>query len=73
MKKTFILEGLDCANCAAKIERKIEGIPGVSGVSVSFLTKKMQLESGLGNMDEILPAVFKLVNKFGSGIKIKEA
>ena len=27
MKKKFILEGLDCANCAAKMEKAINGVP----------------------------------------------
>ena len=29
MKKTFRLEGLDCANCAAKIEKKVKAMDGV--------------------------------------------
>ena len=30
------LEGLDCADCAAKLEGKLAGIPGISNVQVSF-------------------------------------
>ena len=33
MKKTFKLEGLDCANCAAKIENAVKKIDGVSSAS----------------------------------------
>ena len=29
MKKSFKLIGLDCANCAAKIEHAIRGLPDV--------------------------------------------
>ena len=29
MKKKFILEGLDCANCAAKMEKAINELDGV--------------------------------------------
>lgn len=39
----FILENLDCANCAAKIENKIQNIPGVSEAFVNFTTKKLSL------------------------------
>lgn len=43
-KKEFILEGLDCANCAAKIEAGVQKIDGVTSCSVSFATKKMMVE-----------------------------
>ena len=32
MKKTYKLQGLDCANCAAKMERKIAKLDGVNSV-----------------------------------------
>lgn len=37
----WMLHELDCANCAAKIERKAEKIAGVEEVSVNFATKKL--------------------------------
>ena len=40
MKKVFKLEDLDCANCAAKMERAIAKIEGVNSVSVSFMMQK---------------------------------
>ena len=36
MKKVIRLQDLDCANCAAKMERGIEKIKGVNSVSVDF-------------------------------------
>jgi len=44
MKKTFKLNGLDCANCAAKMEASINKLEGVTA-SVSFMTQKMVLEA----------------------------
>jgi copper chaperone CopZ len=38
MKKTYLLEDLCCANCAAAIERGIAKIECVQKASVSFLT-----------------------------------
>ena len=38
MKKTWKLDGLDCANCAAKMESAIRKLGGVQNVSVSFMT-----------------------------------
>ena len=44
MKKTYLLEGLCCANCAAKIERGVADIDGVTDASVNFLTTKLTFE-----------------------------
>ncbi len=54
MRKTFNLEGLDCANCAAKIETAIRALEGVKEVSISFLTQKMTLEAEDAIFDEVL-------------------
>lgn len=40
-EKTYILEHLDCANCAAKIEREIQKLSYIQDASVSFATKLM--------------------------------
>lgn len=44
MKKVARIENLDCANCAAKLERAIAKIDGVKEVSINFMTTKMNLE-----------------------------
>lgn len=44
MKKVARIENLDCANCAAKLERAIGKIDGVKEVSINFMTTKMNLE-----------------------------
>ena len=40
-----MLEGLDCANCAMKIEKGVGNIEGVNSCSVNFATKTMILET----------------------------
>lgn len=30
MKKKYHIEGIDCANCAAKVEKKMNDLPDVS-------------------------------------------
>ena len=39
MKAVLKLEGLDCANCAAKIENEVQRIPGVEEATVTFMTQ----------------------------------
>ena len=48
MKKSFRLEGLDCANCAAKIEKEVKALDGVTDVTVNAMTAKMVLEADDG-------------------------
>lgn len=42
--KRIMLEGLDCANCANKIEKYVQLIPGVHNVGVDFINKKMSFD-----------------------------
>lgn len=53
MKKVFVMENLDCANCAAKMEDAVRKIPGVSYVSISFMAQRMTLEADDAAFDEI--------------------
>lgn len=43
-KKVLILEGLDCANCAAKIETQTKSLEGVNNATVDFVSKKLTIE-----------------------------
>ena len=45
MKKTFAMQDLDCANCAAKMEKAILKIDGVTSATVSFFAQKLVLEA----------------------------
>ena len=51
MKKIFILENLDCANCAAKMENAISKLDDVENVSISFMTTKMVLKADEDKME----------------------
>ena len=63
MKKTYELEELDCANCAAKMERKISKIKGVDSVEVNFLTQKMTIEADDGIFDAVVDEAVRLISK----------
>ncbi len=60
MKKTYKLENLDCANCAAKIENAVKEIEGVVNASVSFMTQKLTIETE-ADLDEIMAKVKKII------------
>lgn len=63
MKKVYKLENLDCANCAAKIEAAIKKIEGVANASVSFMTKKLVIETEPEILDKVMAEVKKTMNK----------
>ena len=60
MKKTYKLENLDCANCAAKIENAVKEIEGVINASVSFMTQRLTIETE-ADLDEIMTKAKKIV------------
>lgn len=63
MKKVFKLEDLDCANCAAKMERAIKKIDGVVSATVSFMSQKLTLEADDATFDAIMKDVIKTCKK----------
>ncbi len=63
MKKVFKLEDLDCANCAAKMERAIAKIDGVTSVTVSFLSQRLTIEADETNFEGIMKEVVKVCKK----------
>lgn len=71
--KELILDGLDCANCAAKIEAKVNAIEGVDKASMNFINKTLTIEiSNRDKFDDILSETKKIVNRLEPGVNIKE-
>ena len=72
MTKNFTLENLCCANCAAKIERKIAKLPDVDSVTIAFMTQKMTLEADEAKMDGVLEQAKEIISKIESKVVVKE-
>lgn len=62
MKKIFNIEGMTCASCAARIEKVVGKIEGVSSVTVNLATEKMNVEFDENKIssNDILNAVDKV-------------
>lgn len=73
MKKTFKLIGLDCANCAAKIENAVSDLPDVVSVTVNFMTTKMNIEAEREKMESVVEAAMKIVKNIEPDVKIEKA
>ncbi|MHB8130399.1 MAG: cation transporter [Mobilitalea sp.] len=73
MKKIFRLEGLECANCAAKMEKAINELDGVKEATVNFMTTKLVIEGEDEKMPAIIKATEKIVKKIESDVVMKKA
>ena len=69
MKKVFILNGLDCANCAMKLEEAINKIDDVTNASVNFFTSKLTLDSD--NMENAILKVKEVVKKIEPDVSVE--
>ncbi|MDO5408003.1 MAG: cation transporter [Eubacteriales bacterium] len=63
MKKIIKLEGLCCANCAAKIEEGVKKLEGVKSASLSFMTQRLIMEVEDGREEELMEAARKIKDK----------
>ncbi len=63
MKKVFKLEDLDCANCAAKMERAINDMEEVNSASVNFMTQKLTIDIADDKFDATMKKVEKAMQK----------
>lgn len=73
MKREFIIKGLHCANCAAKMEVSINNILGVKKAYVDFVGKRLILEyKSPKDEDRIINETIKTMNNIEEGIEIIE-
>ena len=63
MRKTYKLEDLCCANCAAQIQDAVSKLDGVNSASVNFLTEKFTLDADDARFDEIFAQSKKIFKK----------
>ena len=71
MKRVFMLDELDCANCAAKMEDALRRIRGVDAASVNFFTQKLTLEAADDLFDEVLKQAEKTVKRIEPDCRIR--
>lgn len=73
MKKKFILEGLGCANCAAKMETAINKLDGVKEATVNFMTQKLVIDADDDKMDVIIEEAARIIRKIEPDTSMKKA
>ncbi len=71
MKKKFAIEGIDCANCAAKMEDAINKIEGINSATINFFAEKITIDADDANFDALVDEAEKVCNKVDKGVTIK--
>lgn len=72
MKYNFKIKGLDCANCAAELERAIQKIDEVNEASISFMAEKLVIECDEENKEVVMKKVQKVIKREEPDCTIKE-
>lgn len=72
MKIRYNIQGLDCPNCAAKLENLLQGKPGIAACKINFITEKMTVESDLPQ-EERERTVQETVHAFSGKVKVEQA
>ena len=67
-KQVFVVDNLDCANCAAKIEHKIAELPEVDYAVLTFATKQLQIVTS--SKEDILPLLQRTCDLAEEGVVI---
>ncbi len=70
MVKVYKMENLECANCAAKMERAIAKLDGVNACSISFMTQKLTLDVDEAKLDAVLSDALKICRRLEKHVNI---
>ena len=71
MEKVFLLKGLDCPNCAAKIEKEVGALKGVSTSSVNLIKQTLTVGTDTANSD-IAEQIRAIVNAHEPDVAVLE-
>lgn len=73
IKKEFILEGLGCANCASKMEQRLNALEGIGSANINFITKTLTLEiEEVNKTNELVAATTEIVQSIEGHVKVLE-
>ena len=65
----YIMENLGCANCAAKMEQKINELPQVEAATLTFATKQLRVASN--HQEQLLPILQEICSSIESEVIVR--
>ncbi|WP_438432603.1 heavy metal translocating P-type ATPase [Gorillibacterium sp. sgz500922] len=73
VRRELTLEGLDCASCAAKIERNVGGLEGVARCTVNFANQSMMVEVPTSREAGLIQQAVELIRKLEPQVRVRPA
>lgn len=67
MRQIYKISGIDCANCANKLESMIQKVDGVSYAQIDFIAERLVIEA----IDDALSKVKKICSNFEDGVSLR--
>lgn len=68
-QKIYIIENLGCANCAAKMEKKINELPEVEAATITFATKQLRVVSN--HQERLLETLQEICSSIESEVIVR--
>ena len=72
MKRVFILKGLDCPNCSAKIEKEVGELGGVASSTVNLMNQTLTVQAGTSVAASLLDTVTTIVHSHEPDVEVSE-
>ncbi|OAQ55454.1 heavy metal translocating P-type ATPase [Enterococcus thailandicus] len=72
MNKDYRLDGLDCANCAMKIEKKVQTIEGVKEANVNFTTGKLRIVANEADLATVETKTKQAIKEIEPDVTVSE-
>ncbi|MDT2595495.1 heavy metal translocating P-type ATPase [Enterococcus dongliensis] len=70
MERIYRLDGLDCANCATKIERSVQQINGVEKAQVDFMSTKLTIVAPEKDIERISEEAKEVIHKVEPEVEV---
>jgi Cd2+/Zn2+-exporting ATPase len=73
LRREYILEHLCCLRCAAKIEKHVAALEGISSAAVDFSAQKLTIEArNAGQWDEIMSRTAGIIKRLEPSIELRD-
>ncbi|MCQ4022915.1 MULTISPECIES: heavy metal translocating P-type ATPase [unclassified Ruminococcus] len=70
MERVFLLKGLTCPNCSAKIEREVGALSGVSSSSINLVTQTLTVSLSENYSGDVFNDISKIVHNHESDVEV---
>lgn len=72
VKQEYVLDGLDCSNCAQKIENGVKGIKGIDGCAVNFAASTLTVSADGKEEQWVTNKVEKKVKSIDPHVRVRQ-